>query len=175
MKFTLGQIRKNANNEPYKFDDLVDVSELEKMNNDIREIDSVRVSGDCTLRGNQIIFSFSIKGVMILPCARTLVDVPYPFVIKATEIFSTSSYFGEEDEQNEIHPVSGDVIDITPYILENILLEKPYRVFSEDVKSDGIENGEGWEFLSESDKKSTVDPRLQKLESLLNKKTEDNE
>ncbi|RLL45224.1 hypothetical protein D8M04_10215 [Oceanobacillus piezotolerans] len=173
MKFTLGQIRKHANNEPYTFDDYVDVSELKTMNNDIRDIKPVQVSGHCTFRGNQIVFSFQIKGEMILPCARTLVDVPYPFQIKANEVFTTSSYFDEEEE-DEIHPIDGEVIDLTPYIKENILLEKPYRVFSEEAKEQGPEDGEGWKFLSEEEEKSKVDPRLQKLESLLDKKKKDN-
>ena len=172
MKFTLGQIRKHAHNEPYEFSDYVDVSELETMNNDIREIKPVFVSGECTLRGNQIIFSFAIKGEMILPCARTLVDVPYPFSIEAKEIFSTSSYLGEEEEESEIHPVDGEVVDLTPYILENILLEKPYRVFSDKAESP-LRQGEGWEFVSDGQKQSKVDPRFQKLEKLLKDKRKD--
>ncbi|WP_156290440.1 YceD family protein [Oceanobacillus salinisoli] len=173
MKFTLGQIRKHANQEPFTFDEHVDVSELQTMNNDIREIKPVHVLGHCTQRGNQFIFSFTIEGEMILPDARTLVDVPYPFKMKATEIFSTSSYMGKEEEEQEIHPVNGDTIDLTPYIKENILLEIPFRVFSDKDTDNAPFSGEGWEFLSEEEEKSKVDPRLQKLQSLLDKKTEE--
>ncbi|WP_369813162.1 hypothetical protein [Virgibacillus halodenitrificans] len=42
MKFAIAQIRKNAYNDPFQFDEKVDVSELETMNNDIRHIDPVR-------------------------------------------------------------------------------------------------------------------------------------
>ncbi|MEC5422800.1 YceD family protein [Virgibacillus sp. C22-A2] len=175
MKFALAQIRKKAYKEPLTFDEMVDVSEVVSLNNDIREIKPVRVHGNCYLQGEQIIFSFSISGEMILPCARTLVDVPYPFEVKADEVFTTSSYYSEEEEENEIHPVDGEVLDLTPYIKENILLEVPFRVFSEDTKAQKAApaEGQGWAFISEKQKEKTIDPRLKKLESLFEDNKED--
>lgn len=167
MKLTLAQIRKSANNEPFTFDEKVDVSELETMNNDIREIEPVRVHGKCLVQGEEIIVSFTISGEMTLPCARTLVDVAYPFEIKADEVFSTSSFYGKEEEENEIHPVNGEVLDLSPYIKENILLEIPFRVFSKDARDHAAApvKGKGWEFISEDTKEKTIDPRFKKLES----------
>ncbi|WP_339227593.1 YceD family protein [Oceanobacillus sp. FSL K6-2867] len=168
MKFTLSQIRKNAVNRPFEFDEIVDVSELETMNNDIRKIKPVRVHGKVDIHGNQFFFSFLIEGEMVLPCARTLVDVPYSFTIKANEMFSTSSY-DDRDEDQEIHLIDGEVLDLTPIIKENILLEVPYRVFSEEPNPEegAPSKGNGWEFISEVKTEKTVDPRLKKLESLL--------
>ncbi|OZU90422.1 hypothetical protein CIL03_04555 [Virgibacillus indicus] len=174
MKFALAQIRKRANNEPFAFDEKVDVSELETMNNDIREIKPVRVHGKCFFQGEEIIVSFTINGEMILPCARTLVDVPYPFEIKVDEVFSISSYYGREEEENEIHPVNGEVLDLSPYIKENILLEIPFRVFSKDTSDQEAApvKGQGWEFISEDTNEKTIDPRFKKLESWMENKKE---
>ncbi|MEN1966985.1 YceD family protein [Lentibacillus sp. N15] len=170
MKFPVSRIKQGTYNEPFVFDDVVDVSELETMNNDIREIGEVHVFGECILQGEQLVFSFTIEGTMILPCARTLVDVPYPFNIKTDEVFTLSRFYGEEEAENEIHPVDGEILDLTPYIKENILLEVPFRVFSDDANA--IEHapvkGEGWDFISEENKENPVDPRFKKLESLLN-------
>lgn len=170
MKFVVNQLKRSTYNEPFTFDDHVDVSELENMNNDIRRIGSVHVFGQCVLQGEQLVFSFTIKGEMILPCARTLVDVPYPFEVKEEEVFTLSEYYGEEEAENEIHPIDGEVLDFNPYIKENILLEIPFRVFSNDEEA--IKNapvsGEGWDFISEESKEESVDPRLKKLESLFN-------
>ncbi|GAA0613181.1 DUF177 domain-containing protein [Virgibacillus siamensis] len=170
MKFTIGQIKKNAYNKPFEFDDWVNVSELESMNNDIRTIDPVHVYGTVYDQGDEIIFSFTIEGEMILPCARTLVDVPYPFEIKATEVFSESIYYDDGEEEEEVHPIDGEVLDLTPLIKENILLEVPFRVFSNDenVTSHAPTEGEGWELVSEDSNEKKIDPRLKKLESLLN-------
>lgn len=169
VKFTLGEIERNAVDERFVFDGVVDVSELETMNNDIRYIDSVHVDGVCTLQGERIIFSFTIKGEATLPCARTLVDVSYPIDIQVTEVFTTSPYYSEEDEKNEIHPVDGEVLDLTPYIMENILLEIPYRVFSKDAEAqeNALKKGEGWEFFTEETYEKPIDPRMKKLGALL--------
>jgi uncharacterized protein len=167
MKFSVSKIKRSTYNEPFMFDDYVDVSELETMNNDIRTIDPVHVYGKCTMQGEQLIFSFIIKGDMVLPCARTLVDVPYPFEIEAVEVYTLSDYYGEDEAENEIHPIDGELLDLTPYIKENILLEVPFRVFSDDAKAkEGAPmKGAGWDFISEKKEKS-IDPRLKKLESL---------
>ncbi|SDJ74503.1 YceD family protein [Sediminibacillus albus] len=169
MKIPLQKL-KQAGSEAYYFEDNVDISEVEKMNNDIRRIEPVHVKGQATMQGNEITFHFTIDGEMILPCARTLVDVPYPFNVDAIEVFSTSPYYKEEDE-SEIHPVDGEMLDLEPYIKENVLLEVPFRVFSDDqqVQENALTEGEGWELKSEEKKADKVDPRLEKLQSLLNK------
>ncbi|WP_026570467.1 MULTISPECIES: DUF177 domain-containing protein [Sediminibacillus] len=169
MKFSLQKL-KMAGTEGYSFEDHVDISEIEEMNNDIRKIDPVLVKGRATTQGNEITFHFSIDGEMILPCARTLVDVPYPFHIDALEVFSASPYYQEEDE-SEIHPVDGEMLDLNPYIKENVLLEVPFRVFSDDpkVQENALTEGEGWELQTEGKSEEKVDPRLEKLQSLLNK------
>lgn len=168
MKFSTMEIRNNAFDGPFMFDEIVDVSELETLNNDIKQIDPVRVKGMCTIDKDEFIFSLSIKGKMILPCARTLVDVTYPFDFEATEIFSTSDNLDEKDEEDGVHPLTEETIDLTPYIKENIILETPYRVFSNEK---ALEEGEGWTFYEqeqyESEKENTIDPRLAKLQNLL--------
>lgn len=172
MKLTISQIRKGSINEPYFFDSQADVAELEKMNNDIRKISPVHVTGQVITRGEEFYVNFHIEGEMTLPCARTLVDVPYPFEIDADEIFSSSAYYGREEEEQEIHPIQGEVLDLTPYIKENILLEIPFRVFADNADSDEAapSKGKDWEFVSETKEEKSIDPRLKKLESLLNNK-----
>lgn len=172
MKYLISEIKRKTHNGPIHFDEWLDVSEIETRNSDIRKINPVHVVGDCTMQGDQIIFSFLISGEMILPCARTLVDVAYPFEIKAQEIFSSSAKFGETGQENEIHAIDEEMLDLTPYIKENILLEVPFRVFSEDaMERENISmKGNGWEFITEEKEKETIDPRFKKLESLLDKK-----
>ncbi|MBU5467751.1 DUF177 domain-containing protein [Virgibacillus sp. MSJ-26] len=174
MKLTLGKIKRNAFEQPYIFEKKVDVSELEKMNNDIRKINPVDVKAMCTMQGEEIIITLNLKGEMILPCARTLVDVVYPFNITADEIYTLSPYYSEEDEEDEIHPVDGEVIDLTPQIKENILLDIPFRVFSDDenAQKNAPTKGEGWEIISEETDDQSIDPRMKKLEKLLKDKKE---
>lgn len=176
MKFTLAEIRKSSYNERLEYEDNVDVSELETMNNDIRRISPAHVRVSFVNDGEEIIASLDIDGEMILPCARTLVDVPYNYQIKTSEVFTTSPHYTGEDAENEIHPINGEVLDLIPYIKENILLEIPFRVFSKEENPEGAapSEGQGWAFVQKETKEKTIDPRLKKLESLLENKKKEN-
>lgn len=172
MKYSAETIKNSTNLEPFYFDQLVDVSDLaDSPNNDIREIGSVRVKGMCTVENDEFIFTFTISGEMILPCARTLIDVTYPFQIDATEIFTTSRHLNVEDKE-EIHQVVEDTIDLTPFIYESILLQMPYRIFSNEKM---IEDGEGWSFYVEDELKEKeaqqIDPRFAKLQQLMDEQS----
>lgn len=168
MKFSMTEIKKNAFNGPVEFEGTVDVSELEALNNDIRKIDPVQVEGICAVDEDELIFTFTIKGKMILPCARTLVDVSYPLDLQVTEVFTTSPVIDLEKEKEEVHQILEETLDLTPYIKENIVLGTPYRVFS-DKKP--LEEGEGWTFRLEDtfkeEQKEKIDPRFAKLQKLL--------
>lgn len=168
MKFSVEKIKADVHHGPISFEQPVDVSELlELPNSDIRQVDTVQVYGMCVVENNEIIFDYTIAGEMTLPCARTLVDVTYPFRFRATEIFTTKQT--EANEEEEVHFIGEDVIDLQPYILETIVLQMPYRVFAENAE---IEDGEGWSFYTEDSfakkEKERIDPRLAKLQQLLN-------
>ena len=173
MKFPLQKLKQTAD-EPFYFEDDVDIRELEQLNNDIRRISPVHVKGQAMTRGNDITVTFSIDGEMVLPCARTLVDVTYPFHIDALEAFNLSPYHTEEDD-SEVHSVNGEVLDLTPYIKENVQLEIPTRVFSNDDEAHEAapQEGKGWQVVTEEPEEKKVDPRMAKLQSLLNE--EENE
>lgn len=167
LKFSIKKLRANVDHGPVSFEQRVDVAELEQLpNNDIRRIGTVFVHGMCVVENNEIVFSYMVEGEMILPCARTLVDVAYPFRFRANEIFTTK--LAEADEEEEIHFVAEDIIDLKPFILETILLQMPYRVFSDE---EVIEDGEGWSFYTEDsyakEVEEKIDPRLEKLQKLL--------
>jgi len=174
MKFSITNLQNEAFTGAVSFDEQVDVSELEILNNDIKKIDPVRVKGICTMDKSELVFSFAIEGEMILPCARTLVDVPYDFNIQATEIFTTAAHVDEEDEKDGVHQILEETLDLTPYIKENIILETPYRVFSNEKAPEG---GEGWSFSTEDEfekeKEEKIDPRFAKLQNLLDNDDKD--
>ncbi len=172
----MSQIRKEALQEPFSFDKEVDVSDIETLNNDIIKAFPVHVHGSCTLQGEEFMFSFTISGRVILPCARTLVEVPYTFDITAFEVFTTAPVITEEEEEEEIHLVEGDVIDLLPLIKENILLDIPYRVYSKNKEDheQALVQGNGWEVvdgahIEQENVEQLIDPRLKKLQQLIAK------
>lgn len=169
MKFSIQEIKAAAHEGPISIQQTIDASELEQIPSiDIRKIGDVLVEGIITVEKNEIVFSFSMVGNMILPCARTLVDVDYPFHFRATEIFT--NVYSEAEEDEDVHYVAEDEIDLRPFVYENIILQMPYRVFSDEEM---IEEGEGWSFFTEEEltekKADQMDPRLEKLQQFLDR------
>ncbi|KGX88555.1 YceD family protein [Pontibacillus litoralis] len=172
MKFPLQRLKAASDQKPFPFEGDVDVSELEQMNNDIRSIAPVHVKGKAVNHGEELQFDFTVTGTMVLPCARTLADVSHPFSFQTMEMFSLSPY--HEEGEDEIHKIHGEVLDLTPYIKENVILEVPLQVFSDDeqVLDQAPMEGEGWQFISEVKKEDKIDPRFAKLQNYLNNNNE---
>src|SRR5699024_10148484 len=168
MQFSIKKLENEAVETPVYFDEMVDISNLAlSKSNDIRQIGKVQVKGFVVAEKAEFIFSFTVTGKMVLPCARTLADVDYPFEYKGDEFFSTADIVPDDDE-DEVHHVQGELIDLTPYIKENIILQMTYLVFSEEK---GLQSGSGWELHDEEsfnrEQSEQIDPRLAKLQQLI--------
>lgn len=85
-----------------------------------------------------------IEGTMVIPCSLTLKDVSYPFSIK-TEVKVSNN----DENYEEYVKINQNNIDIIPIIWQNILLEIPLRVVSEDT-NDFVVSGEGWKLVREN-------------------------
>ena len=96
---------------------------------------------------------------MIIPCALTLKPVEYPFSIK---IEGDLEEIAEENPEKYIN--SKNSLDILPIIWENILMEIPMRVVSEDAEDITL-SGDGWKFITGEEK--TENSELSKLKELL--------
>lgn len=117
--------------------------------------------GQLVKNGNRLIVDVNVKGVMILACALTLENVEYPFNINSCEVFSFVKVHNEEED---IHEVKKDVVDITPIVFQHIMLEVPSRVIKEGATFKN--EGKGWKVINEKedlDQEDLIDPRLAKL------------
>ena len=95
---------------------------------------------------------------MTLGCARTLVDVKYPFDINIDEVIDDNDEKSKQIVQNRL--------DIFPIIWQYILVEVPLRVLAPGVKEETVE-GKGWRLITEEDEKEEIDPRLAKLSDFI--------
>ncbi|MGO4887891.1 YceD family protein [Anaerobacillus sp. MEB173] len=169
MKWTVQQLN-SLKHKGISFDETLDLSELiEESNLGIRQLSPLEVKGEANFSGQTVTFHLTIKGEMILPCSRTLADVEFPFDIKATEVFQLGDYPIATGDDSEIHQPEGDLIDLIPYIKENILLEIPLQVFSDNEKGEAPATGNGWGVLTEEEKKNQIDPRLADLAKFFEK------
>ena len=166
MKWTLSQLQKYRSKD-FPVDETVNMEEIKKIDPTIRRVSPIRVTGRADIDSSKVTFHLKIKGYLVLPCSRTLVDVNFPIDVETTETFLLKGLDYEVDE--EVHQVKGEVIDLQPIIQEILLLEVPMQVFCEDYtgKDAAPQSGKDWEVIQEQDKQDKIDPRLAGLAKLL--------
>lgn len=166
MKWTLSQLQKYRSKD-FPVDETVNMEEIMKVDPTIRRVSPIRVMGRADIDSSKVTFHLKIKGYLVLPCSRTLVDVNYPIDVETTETFLLKGLDYEVEE--EVHQVKGEVIDLQPIIQEILLLEVPMQVFCEDYTGNDAapQSGKDWEVIQEQDMKDKIDPRLAGLAKLL--------
>ena len=100
---------------------------------------------------------FTLKGIMVVPCARSLEPVDYLF-----ESVDEAEYSFSESQNEECIIVKGNIIDMDELIKEIISLEVPIRVVKEGAELK--KSGKGWEVKGENE--VGIDPRFEKLKEL---------
>lgn len=160
MKWTLSQLQK-FRSKGLPIDETINMDEIKETDPTIRKVSPIHITGRTDIDSTKVTFHLNIKGSLVLPCSRTLVDVDYPINVETTETFLLKVSKYETDEE-EVHQVKGDVIDLKPIIAEILLLEVPMQVFCEDVTEEGApQSGNDWEVIQEQDlQEKKVDPRL---------------
>ncbi|MFY4773758.1 YceD family protein [Metabacillus sp. RGM 3146] len=164
MKWSINELYQYQS-KGLEIDETINLDELKNEHDELRGVEPVHVSGRADITSSKAAFHLIIEGVMILPCARTLVDVRYPFKIDTTEIYLLKPTDYVDEEEPEIHQLEGDSVDLIPVIKELILLEIPIQVFSDNVNEEGAapQEGKDWQVISEEESKAKVDPRLADL------------
>lgn len=152
-----------AKNGTIEFEDTIDFEPavFSKMHQ-IRGLQDVTVSGNIHYDASieRVFADLDIEGVMIVPCSITLEDVEYDFHTKSLEVFA----FDKTDDE-DVHEVKGDVVELLPVIFQLILMEVPLKIVKKGLKQ--YPKGDGWEVVKEEDyikaKSDEIDPRLAKL------------
>ena len=143
MLLDLTKLQNRKENELI-FNEVISLDEEMYKDTDIRSLSPLDVSINIhRVTDSDYSMDLNIKGTMILPCSVTLKDVNYPFEVK-TELKVSNN--DENDE--EYVKIMQNNIDIIPIIWQNIVLEIPLRVVSEDISDSPVE-GEGWKLIRE--------------------------
>ena len=143
MLLDLTKLQNRKENELI-FNEVITLEEELYKDTDIRSLSPLDVSINIhRVTDSDYSMDLYIKGTMVLPCSVTLKDVNYPFEVK-TELKVSNN--DENDE--EYVKIMQNNIDIIPIIWQNIVLEIPLRVVSEDISGSPIE-GDGWKLIRE--------------------------
>ena len=151
MQFDITRMNNNIEKTIY-VDETYSFTQDELMGTDLLKLDNVKVEGELFKNSlGNIELNVDVEGVMVLPCAITLKPVDYPFAITISgEIEELMENF-EENQRN-----FKNTIDILPIIWENILMEIPMRVVSEEAKNKDMNvSGDGWKFITEEEEKTS--------------------
>lgn len=143
MLLDLTKLQNRKENELI-FNEVISLDEELYKETDIRSLSPLDVSINIhRVTDSDYSMDLNIKGTMVLPCSVTLKDVNYPFEVK-TELKVSNN--DENDE--EYVKIMQNNIDIIPIIWQNIVLEIPLRVVSEDISDSPVE-GDGWKLIRE--------------------------
>lgn len=162
MEYNLLRL-KNDLDEFISIDESYSFSKEELKGTDVISLNDVKVVGEITKDAiDELYLDINVSGTLVLPCAITLKPVNYPFDIKIEgnidELVGENEKSVKKDE---------NTLDILPIIWENILMEIPMRVVSEDAEEE-LSNleGNGWKVITEEDDHE-INPELAKLKDLL--------
>ena len=162
MEYNLLRL-KNGLDEFISIDEIYSFSKEELKGTDVISLNDVKVVGEITKDAiDELYLDINVRGTLVLPCAITLKPVNYPFDIKIEgnidELVGENEKSVKKDE---------NTLDILPIIWENILMEIPMRVVSEDAEEE-LSNleGNGWKVITEEDD-GEINPELAKLKDLL--------
>ena len=151
MNYDLVRLNNNIDkyinvNEVYSF------NEEDFEGTDLLKLENVKIEGEIFKNSlGNIELDLNVEGVMVLPCAITLKPVNYPFNIQISGEIEELMGNIEENSTN-----FQNSIDILPIIWENILMEIPMRVVSDEAKDSNMTmEGEGWKFVTEEEEKTS--------------------
>ncbi|MTD30342.1 DUF177 domain-containing protein [Planomicrobium sp. YIM 101495] len=168
MKIAVQQLQKYQK-DGMPIDETVLLDSIKERSNDVRSISPVQVTGLCTIGSKNMTCQLHLSGTLILPCARTWEDVEYPIDIETVEVYDWSGMAVEGANEN-VHAVTGDVIDLTPLLEELIMLEIPMQVYKEGADQAEIKGGKDWSYSTDEQLKAEKeeaqkkpDPRLAEL------------
>lgn len=174
MKWTVRKIR-DYRQEVVAFDEVLKLHQsIVQRDHTIIQLAPVEVKGYFVVREDAIIMHCQVQTEMTLPSTRTLEEVTVPLDFWIRERYVDSQQGDDASEYDEITFVlEQEWIDLEEIVLESLLLNKPLRVVSTE-SDDSLPKGKDWEMLTEEAYhqikacESTVDPRFEKLKSLLN-------
>ncbi|MDR2832250.1 MAG: YceD family protein [Streptococcaceae bacterium] len=184
MKWSLQELNKKKDiGVPIQVE--LDLKEsLLKRDAEILDISKISVTGNISVGRSEYIMSYNMQYTITLPSSRSLTPVELPISLMVDEVFQTKEAFEEnKDEEgvDEIIVIEGQTISLDESVEDNILLAIPLKVLTpEEESSTDLPTGTFWKVVSEADYEvsadeeddTTIDPRLAKLQELLNNSDE---
>ena len=129
--------------------------ELTSREPEILDVSEVLVNGRVDADGGIYSLNFTADYTLTMPSSRSLAPVEVPMMVTVSELFATQAYFEANQadlDADMLFILDKDLIDLAESVADNILLEIPLRVLTDEEKqSDELPSGSAWQVLSEDD------------------------
>lgn len=145
-------IRKNP--EGLHFERSLDIKEqLLERDNTIIDIENLMARGLVTFDDGLYLLNYHVSYDLTLPSSRSMAPVTVSESYDVSEVFIAAADVADKADLVDEHLVlilEDDKIDLSESILDNILLNIPLKVLTEEEKrSDAMPEGEAWTVLTQ--------------------------
>lgn len=168
MKIPVHRLLHIGDEKLYLDQDL-DFSQLIGRHPQLVAVQPVTFKGQMYRQGNLIVLEGELAGSYTLQCSRCLEPYSEPFKLSVVERFDLSPFARDDgvdqEEDGEIHPVRGQILDLVPFLEEHILLSIPFVPSCGDeavCRTKMKQQGKDWIFNAQP-VEGGPDPRLAKL------------
>lgn len=171
MKWSWNELRQSGA-KPLQFDETLEIqNDLIKRNTDILAVSPVRVKGVFSIDELGVLGYMQVEVKVTLPSTRSLqpTEVCLNFDLTEHYVSRHNVDLSRFEETDVVIVLEDDILDLKSVIEDNILLQIPMQVLTEEEqKADAIlPSGRDWNLVSEDQlnkqQENQVDPRLAKL------------
>lgn len=152
MKWSLNELVKKKH---VNFVEKLDLrEELIARSMEIIDCSLIEVNGDVSYEDGLFYLNYQLKTILTLPSSRSLKPVEYPLEILVNEIFTTKENAKQNQELLEndmILFLEKESINLDESVTDNILLEIPLQILSEEDSTEEMPKGKFWSVLSEEE------------------------
>ncbi|KRN88540.1 YceD family protein [Ligilactobacillus ceti] len=184
MKWSLSELRFTGE-KPLNFEETLNLEQaLQKRNPELIAVSPIEVSGFFTVDEMGTMLYARVKVTLTLPSTRSFQPVDLPLDFDLTEHYISHfdrqrlAEFGDNDVALVLED---DLIDLDQVVLDNILLQIPMQVLTNDEQQATeatLPTGNDWQIVTEDQVKKKqeespkIDPRLAKLQDFFEKNDE---
>lgn len=172
MKISLHKVR-HLDGHKLPLEESYQLPRLVERNKDLVDIGLVHFKGFGEMSGSLFVVKGILTGTLTLICSRCLAETKHSFHQQVEERFNIDpTYsFNQSEEEEEIHQVETNEIDLLPMIEEQVLLAIPtIPTCIGECTNQLPSEGPGWSVIDEQEKKNKIDPRLAELQKFFEKK-----
>lgn len=165
--------------EKLHLDKCLDLGQLVGRHHQLVAVQPVSFTGQMYKEAGLIVLTGELQGSYTLQCSRCLEPFTQSFKLPVLERFDLSPSFRdyalEQEEDGDIHPVRGQMVDLLPYFEEHVLLSIPFVPSCSDeaaCRTRMTRQGKDWVYHDQAEQreqKSQPDPRLAKLARFFDK------